>query len=62
MANIPFFDMFAELQSLPELRLKLAGAELFVQVSDDMSVGVACVAAAIANDRIFFLVFKGIPP
>ena len=26
--NIPFFDMFAELQHVPALRLKLAGAEL----------------------------------
>ena len=27
-SKIPFFDMFAELQSVPELRLKLFGAEL----------------------------------
>ena len=26
--NIPFFEMFTELQLSPELRLKLAGAEL----------------------------------
>ena len=32
--NIPFFDMFAELQLSGELRLKLAGAEITGAVID----------------------------
>ena len=41
MANIPFFDMFAELQSLPELRLKLAGAELSGASIDQSSMSIS---------------------
>ena len=38
--NIPFFEMFAELQASPELRLRLAGALLtYAQISQkDLSI------------------------
>ncbi|MBE6963777.1 MAG: PolC-type DNA polymerase III [Ruminococcaceae bacterium] len=38
--NIPFFNMFAELQSSPELRLKLSGAELTGASIDQSSMSI----------------------
>jgi len=38
--NIPFFNMFAELQTYPELRLKLSGAELTGASIDQASMSI----------------------